>query len=220
MNDRGGVRAERPNRIVRIEARAYRCPAQVPVRSSYVSMNGRSAAYVCIEDADGVVGWGEIWCNFPECGGIHRVHLVDTLAAPLIVGHPFHHPRELYDHMVRVLTPYMVQSGEFGPLAQVIAGLDMAVWDLSARRQGIPLCRCIDGAAADSVNTYASALDVDCAGDVAAGMVARGHTAFKLKIGFADGRDDRNLAGIRDAAGPGGHIMVDANQRWTVDEGG
>lgn len=181
-------------------------------------MSGRSAVYVRIEDTDGAVGWGEIWCNFPECGSVHRVRLVETLVAQVVIGHPFHHPRELYGHMVEVLTPFMVQSGEFGPLAQVISGLDIAAWDLSARKLGMPLARYIDSDAAEAVNTYASALDVDAAGVVAEQMVARGHKAFKLKIGFADGRDARNLAGIRDAAGPGGRIFVDANQRWTVDE--
>ena len=213
-----GRRTDQPICIAKIEARAFRAPADVPVRSSYVSMSDRSAVYVRIEDTDGAVGWGEIWCNFPECGSVHRVRLVETLAAPLIINHPFNHPRDLYTHMVNVLTPFMVQSGEFGPIAQVISGLDIAAWDLSSRKLGLPLARYINPNASDTVNTYASALDVDAAGEVAEEMVARGHNAFKLKIGFPDGRDERNLTGIREAAGSTGRIMVDANQRWNVEE--
>ena len=216
--DIDGKRTDRPIRIARVEARAYSAPAHVPVRSSYVTMSARSAVYVRIEDTDGAVGWGEIWCNFPECGSVHRVRLVETLAASVVVEYQFYHPRELYNHMVEVLTPFMVQSGEFGPLAQVISGIDMAAWDLAARKMELPLARYINPDAAETVKTYASALDVDNVSDVANEMVGCGHNAFKLKIGFADGRDERNLRSIRDAAGPQARVFVDANQRWTVDE--
>ncbi len=38
-----------------------------------------------------------------------------------------------------------IQSGEPGPIAQVIAGVDLAVWDLCARRAGQPLWRLLGG---------------------------------------------------------------------------
>ena len=50
-----GRRTDQPICIAKIEARAFRAPAIVPVRSSYVSMSGRSAVYVRIEDTDGAV---------------------------------------------------------------------------------------------------------------------------------------------------------------------
>ena len=45
-----------------------------------------------------------------------------------------------------------------------------------------------------------------------------GHTAFKLKIGFGQERDLRNLAALRSGLGPGTMLMVDANQAWTQSE--
>jgi L-fuconate dehydratase len=48
--------------------------------------------------------------------------------------------------------------------------------------------------------------------------MARGWSAFKLKVG-ADVDDDRRRAKlVRRLIGPQGVLMMDANQRWTVDE--
>lgn len=46
-----------------------------------------------------------------------------------------------------------------------------------------------------------------------------GFGAFKLKVGSKDaGRDIRRARLLRDTAGPGACIMLDANQQWTVPE--
>ena len=49
-------------------------------------MRERPAVFVRAENADGAVGWGEIWCNFPACGAEHRVRLLDTVVAPLLIA--------------------------------------------------------------------------------------------------------------------------------------
>ena len=47
----------------------------------------------------------------------------------------------------------------------------------------------------------------------------RGFTAMKLKVGSADpDRDVRRAGIVREVAGPGATIMVDANQQWTVPQ--
>ena len=44
------------------------------------------------------------------------------------------------------------------------------------------------------------------------------HHAFKIKIGFGEERDLRNLAELRSRLGPGAMLMVDANQAWSREE--
>jgi L-fuconate dehydratase len=47
--------------------------------------------------------------------------------------------------------------------------------------------------------------------------IKRGFRAFKLKVGSADGaRDVRRACMLRELAGSGAMIMLDANQQWTV----
>jgi L-fuconate dehydratase len=49
--------------------------------------------------------------------------------------------------------------------------------------------------------------------------LARGFTAFKLKVGSRDhDRDLRRAAMLRDIAGPACRLMFDANQQWTLAE--
>ena len=48
--------------------------------------------------------------------------------------------------------------------------------------------------------------------------LSQGWTHFKVKVGAAPGDDARRLAVVRDAIGPDLKLMIDANQRWEVDE--
>jgi L-fuconate dehydratase len=48
--------------------------------------------------------------------------------------------------------------------------------------------------------------------------MARGWTHFKVKVGGAPDDDERRVALVRDAIGPRNTLMIDANQRWEVNE--
>src|SRR6185503_10889659 len=110
-----------------------------------------------------------------------------------------------------------LQSGEPGPLAQAIAGVDIALWDLAARRAGEPLWRMLGGQSA-RVPVYASGINPDEPQKVAAARRDEGYTAFKLKVGFGVERDLANLRALREALGADAGLMVDANQAWSLEE--
>jgi D-galactarolactone cycloisomerase len=110
-----------------------------------------------------------------------------------------------------------IQSGEPGPMAQVIAGIDIALWDLCARRAGEPLWRYLGGGQ-DEVGVYASGLNPDRPEDLAAARFEEGYRAFKLKVGFGEERDVANLAALRKLLGPDLPLMVDANQGWSLEQ--
>ena len=78
-----------PPPVVRLEALVFRGPVAVPVRTSFGTMHDRPAVLVRAEDAEGAVGWGEAWCNFPACGAEHRARLIESVLAPLVVGRAF-----------------------------------------------------------------------------------------------------------------------------------
>jgi D-galactarolactone cycloisomerase len=115
-----------------------------------------------------------------------------------------------------------IQSGEPGPIAQAVAGIDIALHDLAARRAGVPLWRHLGGPAAGPgdgvrVPVYASGINPDRSGETVAALRIGGYTAFKLKVGFGEARDLDNLAAVRAAAGADARVMVDANQAWDLD---
>ena len=201
-----------------------RWPVRVPVRTSFGVMHDRPAVLVRIEDDEGAFGWGEAWCNFPACGAEHRANLIETLLAPLVVGRSFVSPRAAFADLSTRTAVLAIQSGEPGPIAQAIAGVDIALHDLAARRAGVPLWRrLVDEAGAATtalsceVPVYASGINPDRPGDTVAALRQAGYTAFKLKVGFGEARDLDNLAAVRAAAGDGAAVMADANQAWDLE---
>jgi len=202
-------------RLLSLQAFVLRCPSPVPVRTSFGTMHDRPAVFVRAESADGAVGWGEIWCNFPACGAEHRARLLDTVVAPLLLNQDFADPAQAFSHATRKTEVLALQSGEPGPMAQVISGVDLALWDLCARRAGLPLFRLLGGQQA-RVPVYASGINPDGALAVVQRKHAQGYRAFKLKIGFDDAQDIANLAALRDWLGPETSLMADVNQAWDL----
>jgi L-alanine-DL-glutamate epimerase-like enolase superfamily enzyme len=211
------VLPRQPLRIDRVEAFALRSPIEVPVRTSFGVMYDRPAVFVRVTDADGAEGWGEAWCNFPACGAEHRARLVETVMAPLLAGRAFDGPQDAFEALTRATAVLAIQSGEHGPMAQSIAGIDLALWDLSARRAGEPLWRHLGGASGE-VGVYASGINPDAPERIAAQRHDDGYRVFKLKVGFGLDRDVANLQRLRTQLGPRVRLMVDANQAWTLDE--
>jgi D-galactarolactone cycloisomerase len=201
----------------RAQAFVFRCPIRTPVQTSFGIMRDRPALYVRVEDHDGAVGWGEVWCNFPACGAEHRANLLDTVLAPLLLARAYASPAEAFAHLTDRTEVLAIQSGEPGPMAQAIAGIDVALWDLCARRAGQPLWRYLGGLA-DRVGVYASGINPDRPQDIAAARRDEGFRAFKLKVGFGEAHDLGNLAALRELLGADAPLMVDVNQAWDVAE--
>jgi L-alanine-DL-glutamate epimerase-like enolase superfamily enzyme len=95
----------------------------------------------------------------------------------------------------------------------VIAGIDIALWDLAARRTGVALWRQLGGSG--SVRVYASGLGPDHPEQLAAKKLEEGYRAVKVKVGFDAATDSRNLHTLRELLGNANALMVDANQRWS-----
>jgi len=202
-----------PLAIEKVEAFVLRAPVPFPVRTSFGIMHDRPAVLVRVTDRDGATGWGEVWCNFPSVGAEHRARLVASCLAPALRGRAWPGPRECFETLTRQMRILAIQSGEPGPLAQAIAGVDIALWDLAARRLGQPLWR-LFGGGGDTVAVYASGINPDDPVRVAEAKAREGYAAFKLKIGFGDARDEDNVRALRAAMGDSAALMADANQAW------
>jgi L-alanine-DL-glutamate epimerase-like enolase superfamily enzyme len=206
-----------PLRLKSLRASVYRAPIETPVTTSFGIMRDRPMVLVVAEDHDGAQGFGEVWCNFPQVGAEHRARLVDSVLAPLATTAPFEGAEALFRHLTAATEVLAIQSGEAGPFAQVIAGVDTAVWDLMAHKQGLPLWQFIGGSAPE-IRVYASGLNPTSPELLAARKRDEGYRAFKLKVGFGAERDLANLDAMRRELGSSVDMMVDANQGWTLDQ--
>ncbi len=202
--------------IAAIEAFVFRAPADPPVRTSFGIMHSRPALLVRLIDTDGITGWGEVWCNFPSVGAEHRARLLTEILRHALCGCKWPSPQACFEALTAKMHILAIQSGEPGPLAQAIAGIDIAVWDILGKRSGQPLWKLLGGS--DTVEVYASGINPDEPLRMVEEKAREGYTAFKLKVGFDDDRDVANVRSLRAALGNGATLMVDANQGWNMEQ--
>ena len=183
-------------------------------------MRNRPAVLVKAVDRDGTIGWGEAWCNFPTVGAEHRARLINEVCAELICDKEWQGPQAVFGQLTHQLHILALQSAEPGPIAQAIAGIDIALWDLAAKKAARPLYKYIGdvfGQMIESQNhvpCYASGINPDQPEQTARALQEQGHTSFKFKVGFEDALDLRNMKAMRKALGEETTIMIDANQGW------
>lgn len=204
-----------PIHLAKVDALVYRAPIADPVQTSFGTMYDRPAVLVRAEDHEGMVGWGEIWCNFPNVGAEHRARMLESCIAPILLEQEWAHPTHAFEALSRRLEVLAIQCGEPGTIAQAIAGTDMALWDLAAKRLNQPLWKLFGGA--PQVQTYASGLSPAQPEKLAAIKHREGYRSFKLKVGFGTERDIANLRALRELFGSGTVLMIDANQAWTPE---
>lgn len=166
------------------------------------------SALVRVQTQDGCVAWGESYCVEPRA----LQAVFETLVAPLACG------RQADD---AALLPGMQRTlhnlGRSGPVVHALAGLDIALWDLRAKRAGVPLYQLLGGKRRERVRVYASLLqyyaDAPLLRQVTERALAQGYTEIKLHERTAEA-----LAAVREATGPGVPIMVDTNCAWLPHE--
>lgn len=202
--------------ICRVEAYLYRVALTTPVVLSFGRMNARWALLVSIEDEHGTKGWGEIWCNFPDCGALHRYRLLHQIFRPVLEGVAFDDPKDIYALLNAKTRILKIQTAETGPIDQCIAGLDCAVWDLAARHHKIPLYQLLGGSS-KIVKTYASGINPRDVAITIRQAHDQGHRRFKVKVGFGEKTDLETLSLARESARDM-ELACDANQAWELTQ--
>ena len=196
----------------------YRFPLPRPIVAPFGRLDARHNLVVVAETDGGQQGLGEIWANFPFWGCTEKVALFEQVVRPLLKGQVLDDPARLYRLMQEKLRLLALQWGAIGPVQQVIAGVDAALWDAFARTKGLPLRALLheDGVVAEGYPVYASGLSCDDTASLVAEARAQGHRRYKVRISFGPERDPETLRAARAAAGDE-PIMADANQTLTPD---
>ncbi len=132
-------------KITRIEARHLAVPfttggPQLGPRAAlsnkpWVKMEG---LIVRVETDDGLVGWGEGAGNLVIPG---TQTILSTLIAPWFLGKDPRPLTTLMQEAARTFASY----GRSGPLVFALSAMDIALWDLAAKRAGMPLYRMLGG---------------------------------------------------------------------------
>ena len=201
--------------ITDVRAELFRFPLAQPMQSPFGRLEARHNLIVLAELDNGVRGLGEIWANFPFWGCGEKIALFNEVVRPLLLGEALDDPARLYRLMQDKLSLLAIQWGAKGPVQQVIAGTDGALWDALARTKGQALGELLRGSPiAGAYPVYASGLG---GGDVASEIFkarSEGHRRFKFRISFGRERNTEILTQARSIAGDA-PLMADANQTLT-----
>ena len=171
----------------------------------------RTAMLVEIETDAGLTGWG-------ECYGPARMTaaVVNSVASWLVGEDPLR-----TDVLWQMIYARLRDHGQKGVVIQGLSGVDIALWDIKGKHFGVPAYQLLGGAVRKEVQAYATGLYRRKSGDPlkylpeeAAGYVAEGFRAVKLKVGFGIAEDAAVTHAVRDAIGDDVALMVDANHAY------
>ena len=167
-------------------------------------------------EAEGIVGWGEICdsycCTFPTA----YVPLVHNVLGPLLIGQQL----TGVDGLTRRLRTWARRRlGDAGMAIQAISGLELALWDLAGKRDGVSVSAMI-GRVRDRIPMYQSGKFLDLpAGDhqeLFGDALDRGATAVKVRASLDPAHDLRVLAELRELLPAGTEVLVDGNEHFSV----
>jgi L-alanine-DL-glutamate epimerase-like enolase superfamily enzyme len=205
-----------PIRVQSVAPLALEMPLGRAVATPMAAINSLVSLMVRVRDEDGVEGWGEIWCNFPRFGIRHRARLLTDVFAPAIEGRSFASPADAWAAMSAFSNVLRLQSGESGPIAAVIAGIDIALWDIAAKRARQPLWRLLGGASAQ-VPVYASIGRADDTAEVVERCLREGFRAFKVHSAGTLAEHLAAVRAVRAQVGDACEVMLDVNASWDAE---
>ncbi len=178
-----------------------------------IPRRGQVSTLVRVTAEDGAVGWGEAF-GLPT--PLAATAIVREVIAPALAGAELGEPAA----MLADVRAYFISMGHVGgPAMEALSGVDIALWDLRARRAGQPLASHL-GAAPGPVPTYASPVGfqptVAASAAAARALLDAGFRALKIKVGRGVEVDAAHVAAVRAEAGPDIGLMVDANCGYDV----
>ena len=205
-----------PVRLRSLVPVALEMPLERAVATPFATIRNVVALLIHAQDEDGVEGWGEVWCNFPRFGHRHRARIVADVLAPVLIGRAFASPVDAWAHMNASTRALRLQSGEPGPFAAAIAGVDIALWDIVAKKAGQPLWQLLGGSRSQ-VPVYASLGRADDPRPTLERALRAGLRAFKVR---STGTIDDHLAAVRPAraiVGEACELALDVNGTWDAE---
>lgn len=192
-------------------------PYAVPFARGFATAHGgwrvREGVIVRTVTDRGVVGTGEI-APLPSHGTLPNSGQLSALEriAPHLLG------AEIGELGARV----DAALGEGTPYAPLRCGVETAALDATARAAGVSVATLLSRDAASHVRVNAVIDAAPCAEAAAAAAraVARGFRDLKLKAGGARdaATEEARVAAVREAAGPGVRLRLDANGAWTEQQ--
>ena len=191
----------------RIEVRRLELPLVAPFETSFARVDRKEFLLLTVS-SDGVSGYGECVADadpyyLPETNDT-VLHVLRDFLAPLAFTLEIADPRDVFPAFARVRGHNMAK-----------AALEMAIWDLAARRAGVPLYRLLGGRGGEIKSGVSIGLQENEAALLE--KVEREHAAGyqRVKIKIKPGKDVKFAEAVRRHF-PKLPLMVDANSAYVM----
>lgn len=166
-------------------------------------------ALVRIETENGLVGWGD---GFAYSCRRATVAAIEDMVAPLLVGREVDDIAALNMELQRKLHLH----GRYGITIFAISAVDIALWDLKAKAEGVSLARLLGSTPKTALPAYASLVrygEPELVRNFGAKVVSEGYETVKLH--------EITLEAIeagREGAGAATKMSTDVNCNWSMAE--
>jgi L-alanine-DL-glutamate epimerase-like enolase superfamily enzyme len=198
-------------RITEVRLTPLFLPYRQPYYWAYGIVDGAETVLVEVDTDAGVTGVGE------SVGATDAAAVLAALrrVTPDLVGH------EAFDIARLTERLHRTHFGGVGPgnqrrySNQILAGVELALWDALGKLLGQPVHRLMGGAVRDEV-AYFGFVQGDGPEEVAAHareLAAQGFEVIYLKVGRGDELDVANAQAVRAAIGDR-RLRLDANEAW------
>ena len=181
----------------------------------------RTAHLVEVETDEGITGWGE--CFGPGNIALANKYIVEKVIQPLIKGDDPLKKEYIWHKVYNLLR----DSGQKGMPIQALSGIDIALWDILAKKSNLPLYQLLGGKTNDKIPVYGYGMMLqkktvqelcELFKNEASQIKEKNFKAMKMKIGMGPKEDLKLVSAVRDAIGSEFKLMVDANHAYNKND--
>ena len=181
----------------------------------------RTAHLVEVETDEGITGWGE--CFGPGNIALANKYIVEKVIQPLIIGEDPINKEYIWHKVYNLLR----DSGQKGMPIQALSGIDIALWDILAKKAKLPLYQLLGGKTNNKIPVYGYGMMLQKkSGDElcelfkkeANQIKEKNFKAMKMKVGLGPKDDLKLVSAVREAIGDNFKLMVDANHAYNKND--
>ena len=200
-------------KITEVRTRPLLVPYTSPYHWAQGVIDGAMVILVEVDTDEGLTGYGES-IGTPSTDGIQSY--IKLAGANCVNRSPFENAQlmaEAYHALFQALGT--CSSPRFG--GQVLAGLEMALWDLMGKASGLAAHELMGGAVRNEIQYFGFAQG-ETAEEIAAEaklLAESGCEVIYFKVGRGDALDIAIAQQVRAAIGPQKRLRMDPNEHWS-----
>ncbi len=208
-------------KVTKVNVHVIKCNLEQPFAFSQGWVNKRSATLVEIETNEGIIGWGEAFCQGLEPPEISAAVIQNSLNELIIHENPLDIER-LWHKMYNQTRDY----GRKGSVIAAISAIDIALWDISGKYYKKPIYQLLGGAFRKKIKPYATGFyrikgqgEAPRLAEEALLHYENGFDHMKIKLGFGINDDLKCMEEIAKALGNRKTtLMIDTNHAYGFTE--